>query len=57
MDKDEDKKEGLLKRLKNTETNQKSNNNDKSKLSDTKSDSRFYFTPSSSARSESSKKH
>ena len=52
--KEEDKKEGLLKRLKNIETNQKSNNNDKSKLSDARSE--LSFTPSSSVRSESSKK-
>ena len=40
----EDKKEGLLKRLKNIETNQKSNNNnnDKSELSDTRSESSSY---------------
>ena len=41
-----DKKEGLLKRLKNTEKNKKSNNNDKSELSDAESESSFY-TPSS----------
>ena len=44
--KEEDKKEGLLKRLKNIETNQKSNNNDKSESS----------TPLSSVRSKSSTK-
>ena len=53
--KEEDKKEGLLKRLKNIEKNQNSNNNDKSKLSSAKSESSLYFAPSS-AISESSKK-
>ena len=54
-DKD-DQKEGFLKRLKNIEKNQNSNNNDKnkktndkSKPSSTRSESSFYFTPSSSA--------
>ena len=55
--KEEDKKEGLLKRLKNIEKNQNSNNNDKSKPSNARSELSFYITPSSSARSESSKKH
>ena len=54
--KEEDKKEGLLKRLKNTETNQNSNNNDRSSLSSARSKSSFYFTSLSSARNESSKK-
>ena len=45
-----------MKRLKNIETNQNSNNNDKSKLSNTRNESGFYFTLSSSTRSESSKK-
>ena len=45
-----------MKRLKNIETNQNSNNNDKSKLSNTRNESSFYFTPSNSTRSESSKK-
>ena len=39
--KEEDRKEGLLKRLENIETNQKNNNNDKNESS----------TPLSSARS------
>ena len=52
----DDQKEGLLKRLKNIEKNQNRNNNDKSKPSSARSESCFYFTPSSSARSESSKK-
>ena len=42
----EDKKEGLFKRLKNIETNQKSNNNDKSELSDARSESSFYTSSS-----------
>ena len=37
--KEEDKKEGLLKRLKNIEKNQNSNNNDRSNLSSAKSES------------------
>ena len=37
--KEEDKKEGLLKRLKNIEKNQNSNNNDKSNLSSARSES------------------
>ena len=54
---EEDKKEGLLKRLKNTEKDLKSNNNNnnKSNLSSLRSESSVYSTPSS-ARSESSKK-
>ena len=39
LDKEEEKKEGLLKRLKNIETNQNSNNNDKSNLSNARSES------------------
>ena len=62
--KEEGKKEGLSKRLKNIEKSQNSNNNyknkkktnDKSNLSSARSESSFYFTPLSSARSESSKK-
>ena len=54
--KEENKKERLLKRLKNIETNQNNNNNGKSNLSSARTESRFYFTPSS-ARSESSKKN
>ena len=45
-----------MKRLKIIETNQKSNDNDKSKLSDTRSESSFY-SDLSSAKSESSKKN
>ena len=51
--KEEDKKEGLLKRLKNIEKNQNSNNNDKSNLISARSESSFYSTPLSSARSKS----
>ena len=54
--KEEDKKEGPLKRLKNIETNQNSNNNDKSSLGSARSKSSFYIFPIS-ARSESSKKN
>ena len=50
---EEDKKEGILKRLKNIEKNQNSNNNNnKSNLSSVRIESSFYSTPSS-ARSES----
>ena len=38
MDKEEDKKEGFLKRLKNIEANQKSNSNDKSNFSSARSE-------------------
>ena len=55
LDKD-DQKEGLFKRLKNTEKNQNSNNNGKSKPSSVKSELDSYLTPLSSVRSESSKK-
>ena len=58
--KEEDKKEGLLKRLKNIEKNQNSNNNDKSKktndksnLSSARSESSFYFNPPGNAKSKS----
>ena len=51
-----DQKEGLFKRLKNTEKNQNSNNNGKSKPSSVKSELDSYLTPLSSDRSESSKK-
>ena len=39
--KEEDKKEGILKRLKNIEKNQNSNNNDKRNLSTARSESSF----------------
>ena len=42
LDEEDDKKEGLLKRLKNIEMNQKSNNNDKSELSCAKSELSLY---------------
>ena len=51
-----DQKEGLFKRLKNTEKNQNSNNNGKSKPSSVKSELDSYLTSLSSDRSESSKK-
>ena len=54
--KEDDKKEGLFKRLINIEKNLNSNNNDKSKLSSARSESSFYFTPSNSVKSELSKK-
>ena len=49
---EEDKKEGLLKRLKNIEKNQNNNNSNKRNLSSVRSEPSFYSTPSS-ARSKS----
>ena len=53
LDDKDDQKEGLLKRLKILKKI-KTNNNDKSKPSSTRSESSFYITPPTSARSESS---
>ena len=54
--KEEDKKEGLLKRLKNIEKNQNSNDNEKNKKTNDISKPSSDGSESSSARSESSKK-
>ena len=54
--KEKGKKEGLLKRLRNTEKNQNSNNNDKNKKTNDINKPSSARSESSSTRSESSKK-